>query len=40
LVEVTFRERLRAPTLTDDEILDRLNDVAPEAAVAVQRWPR
>jgi len=36
---ITFRDRLRAPTLTDDEILDRLNDVAPDAAVAIQRWP-
>jgi hypothetical protein len=36
---VTFREHLRAPTLTDDEILHRLGALAPEAAVAVKRWP-
>lgn len=36
---VAFREQLRVPTLTDDEILDRLSEVAPEAAVAVERWP-
>lgn len=34
-----FRDRLREPTLTDDEILDRLNEIAPEAAVTVQSWP-
>jgi hypothetical protein len=36
---VAFRRRLRSPALTDGEILERLSDLCPEAAVAVQRWP-
>lgn len=36
---ITFRDRLRAPTLTDDEILERLNELDAEAGAKVQRWP-
>lgn len=36
---ITFRDQLRAPTLTDDEILDHLNEITPAAADTVRTWP-
>ena len=37
---VDFRTRLRSPALTDAEILERLDEIHPDVAKAVQRWPR
>lgn len=34
-----FRNALREPMLTDDQIIDRLRAISPDAARALRTWP-
>ncbi len=34
-----FRDTLRDPAVSDDQILERLADIDPDIAVAAQQWP-
>ena len=34
-----FRDTLTTRDLTDTEILDTIDEIAPQAATALRRWP-